>query len=206
MSSAGVVQELSISENIEIINELIKSLQLSNNFILTNNQIQILLSLSCSDIINLYKKYKSLSNDVLLIDDIIKQAVQNNGLVLEYISYDKLTEEICELAVKNNSFAIQYIPDNKITDEIVKLAVQNNPCIIGYIHEDLKTNEIIKLAVEIDGNTLRASPLQKAKNLRKRDLRCFSNLLLCFDSWASLYLDSLLLCRLLGFLCFLYLH
>ena len=83
MSSAGVVQELSISENTENINELLELLQLSNNTILSNNQIQILLSLSCSDILNLYKKYNSLSYDVLLIDDIIKQAVQNNGLVLE---------------------------------------------------------------------------------------------------------------------------
>ena len=50
--------------------------------------------------------------------------------------------------------------------------------------------------IERDGNTLRASPLPKQTNLRKRDLRCFSNLLLCFDSWASLNLDSLLLRRL----------
>jgi hypothetical protein len=145
---------MSTTEDIEIINELIKLLQLSNNSIISNNQIQILLSLSCSDIVNLYKKYKSLSNDVLLSDDIIRLAVQNNGLILQYISYNKLTEEICELAVQNNGFAIQYIPDNKITDEIIKLAVENNPYIIGYIHEDKKTIEIIKQAVQIDGNTL----------------------------------------------------
>jgi hypothetical protein len=113
---------MSQTENIEIINELIQLLQLSNNCILTNNQIQILLSLSCSDIVNLYKKYKSLSNDVLLTYDIIKLAVQNNGLLLQHICHDKLTEEICELAVQNNGFAIQYIPDNKITDDNMVLS------------------------------------------------------------------------------------
>jgi hypothetical protein len=146
-------------ENIEIINKLIKLLQLTNensksSEILSNNQIQILLCLSCSDIVDLYKKYKSLSNDVLLTDEIIRLAVQNNGFVLQYLPKEKITYEICKLAVQNNCFALQYMSDDKITDEIIILAIQNNPFIISFIHEDRKTKEIIELAVQKDGNVL----------------------------------------------------
>ena len=122
MSSYDYEQESCVSENTEIINELIKFLQLSNNSILSNNQIQILLSLSCSDIVNLYKKYNSLSNDILLIDDIIKLAVQNNGLVLEHLSYNKFNDHFNFITSENKNYMSANIEKIELSIDINRLS------------------------------------------------------------------------------------
>jgi hypothetical protein len=117
--------------------------------------IKILIKLSFSDIKYLLTKYNYLlNNDVLLTDEIIKFAVENDGLSLKYVPEDKMTDKIIKLAIENDGLSLKYVPEDKMTDEIIKLAVENNGNAFKYIPECKISDEIIEFAVEKDYRSL----------------------------------------------------
>jgi len=157
----------------EILIELINLLKFSKNtqtFLLSlepekrkivlnfpDNLIKILIELSSSDI-----KYL-LNNDVLLTDEIIKFAVEKDGLLLKYVPEDKMTNEIIKFAIKKDSYVLLYVPKNKLTDEIIKFAVETDGRALEYIPDDRKTEEIIKIAVQQNRLALEFVRLSKEK-------------------------------------------
>ena len=155
----------------EILIELINLLKFSKNtqtFLLSlepkkrkivlnfpDYKIKILIKLSFSDIKYLLTKYNYLlNNDVLLSNEIIKEAIEDYDITLLLVSEDKITDDIIKFAVKNNGLSLKYVPNEKITDEIIKLAVENNGNAFQYIPECKISDEIIEFAVEKDYRSL----------------------------------------------------
>jgi hypothetical protein len=166
----------------EILIELINLLKFSKNtqtFLLSlepekrkivlnfpDNLIKILIELSSSDI-----KYL-LNNDVLLTDEIIKFAVEKDGLLLKYVPEDKMTNEIIKIAVKNNGNAFKYVPECKISDEIIEFAVEKDYRSLAFVYTALSglslefpKDKIITLAVINNGFALQFVPEDKKTDI-----------------------------------------
>jgi hypothetical protein len=82
------------------------------------------------------------------------QAVTNNGLALKFIPDKKKTFDICEIAVTNNGLALKFTPDEKKTFNICEIAVTKNGLALKYVPDDKKTPEICEIAVTKNGLAL----------------------------------------------------
>ena len=109
--------------------------------------------------------------------NIIKEAVQSNGLALQFLDTEnkinnlycniihnlnneihnpdildnKVTDEIFEIAVKQNGLALEYVHYDKQTEKLIEKAVLQNGLALEYVHYDKQTNKIIELAVTNNG-------------------------------------------------------
>ena len=110
--------------------------------------------------------------------DIIKEAVKSNGLALQFLDTENITNNIYykffnnidklnnqESKVTNKKFDNLYCNeilapeshehiDNKVTDEIFEIAVKQNGLALKYIHYDKQTEKIIEEAVSQNGLAL----------------------------------------------------
>lgn len=93
-----------------------------------------------------------------VVDDreIVKAAVEQNGLALEYASIGlRCDVEIVKTAVSQNGLSLQYVGDDFKSDvEIVKLAVFQNGRALMYASHELKRNR--ELVLEAVKNTVEA--------------------------------------------------
>ena len=110
-------------------------------------------------------------SDYKLSYDIIKEAVQSNGLALQFLDTEKITD-ICykykyidninkiddlycyEILGNENYYPGNEILDNKVTNEIFEIAVAQNGLALKYVHYDRQTEKIIELAVAQNGLAL----------------------------------------------------
>lgn len=103
-----------------------------------------------------------------LLPELVKKAVQKNGLALQLIPENLKTSDLVKIAVHKNGLALRYVPEDLKTLELVKIAVQNNGLAIEYVPENFKNNkDIIILALQNNGSALAYVP-EKFKN----DINC----------------------------------
>jgi hypothetical protein len=149
------------------------------NYLLRNNieliQNKFLLSNDITEEINKQLFKQAIKEDIrtlLFISDyklsynIIKYAVQNNGLSLKYIKsifilyltkykYSKqIITNIIKIAVKNNGLALQFVDIEYITDKIIEMAVQQNGLALQFVNIEYITDKIIEFAVQQNGLAL----------------------------------------------------
>ena len=108
-----------------------------------------------NDAINDQWKIIFIDSDCENYEEICKLAVKNNGLSLQCINPDLMTNEICKLAVMQNGFALAYVKNELMTNEICKLAVRQNGYALEIVKPELMTDEICKLAVQQNGWSLK---------------------------------------------------
>jgi hypothetical protein len=104
-------------------------------------------------------------SDNKLSYDIIKEAVQSNGLALQFLEIEKITD-ICykykyiDYIDKNDKNNLLYCNEilepfnNKFTNEIIELAVAQNGLALKYVNYNRQTDKIIELAVSQNGLAL----------------------------------------------------
>jgi hypothetical protein len=78
------------------------------------------------------KKLKYFSNP----NEVIKGALNINGMNLQSVNQNVLTHEMRMCAVKNNGLAIQYIKSGDLTYDIVVTALKQNKRAVKYINAD----------------------------------------------------------------------
>ena len=61
--------------------------------------------------------------------------VRMNGILIQCISEDNITDEICKIAIQQNGCLLQCVPNDKKTDKICKIAVQKNEWALEYVPE-----------------------------------------------------------------------
>jgi len=86
------------------------------------------------------------------------QAVTNNGLALKFIPDKKKTFDICEIAITQNGLALKFTPDEKKTFNICEIAVTKNGLALEFVSIDNTTLEkyynICEIAVTQNGLAL----------------------------------------------------
>jgi hypothetical protein len=110
-------------------------------------------------------------SDNKLSYDIIKESVQSNGLALQFLETEEITD-ICYKINKINNINDLYCneilgneihnPGNeilklfncKVTSEFLEIAVVQNGLALKYVHNDRQTDKIIELAVSQNGLAL----------------------------------------------------
>ena len=89
--------------------------------------------------------------------DVVKAAVDQNGMALEYVHEDlKRDPGIVKVAVAQNGCALQFAHEDLRKDRnVVKVAVAQNLKAIYYAHEDLRKDlDIVKVVVAQNGHAL----------------------------------------------------
>lgn len=91
-------------------------------------------------------------DDVGNYEEVALEAVQNNGLVLQFISVETAEElknygDIALAAVKQEGLALQYVHIHLILDdmEIYMAAVENNPYAIRYVPPIMRDDVLVRL-------------------------------------------------------------
>jgi len=87
-------------------------------------------------------------------EELCKSVVKRNGLYLQYVKPEIITEEMCILAVKRNGLSLQYVKPEIMTKEIAKSAVQKNGYALEYVKPELIDYEMCILAVKNYGLAL----------------------------------------------------
>jgi hypothetical protein len=103
--------------------------------------------------------------------DFCELAVQQNGLALEYVGLDNLTNEIYELAVQQNGLALKYIKPENLTEIICTYAVKQNCDAFEYVNLenliDVSINrqnyDLCKLVIQQNGLILQYAKKQTKK-------------------------------------------
>ena len=134
-------------------------------------------------VLQIFIKYEYLCNDYHKIynftEENLKEQIINlikkDGLFLNLVKQEELTEELCKLAVKQNYYALAYVKNQ--TEEMCKWAVQQN----GYALQDVKnqTEEICKLAVQHNGYVLKFVKINQTEEMCKLAVQQ-NGLSLCF--------------------------
>ena len=106
-------------------------------------------------------------HDHKLSYDIIKEAVQSNGLALQFLGIEKINDNICykyfdkinninKINKNDNLYCNEILEpfNSKVTNEIIELAVAQNGLALKYVHYDRQTEKIIELAVAQNGLAL----------------------------------------------------
>jgi hypothetical protein len=104
-------------------------------------------------------------SDNKLSYDIIKGAVQSNGLALQFLEIEKITDifykyKYIDYIDKNDKNNLLYCNEilepfnNKFTNEIIELAVAQNGLALKYVNYNRQTDKIIELAVSQNGLAL----------------------------------------------------
>jgi hypothetical protein len=126
-------------------------------------------------------------HDNKLSYDIIKEAVKSNGLALQFLDTEKITD-ICykykyidniikidkidkinslycnEILGNENHYPCNEILDNKVISEILEIAVKQNGLALKYIDYDKQTDKIIEEAVSQNGLALEYVHYDKQTN------------------------------------------
>lgn len=124
-------------------------------------------------------------SDYKLSYDIINEAVQSNGLALQFLDTEKITD-ICykyidniikidkidkinslycnEILGNENYYPCNEILDNKVISEILEIAVKQNGLALKYIDYDKQTDKIIEEAVSQNGLALEYVHYDKQTN------------------------------------------
>jgi len=89
-----------------------------------------------------------------LNDEICLIAVNENGLLLNYIFESKRTPLVCFTAVNQNGKSIQYVPKQFLSEELYCTAVKSNAFSIQFVPKDLQTEELYLIAVNKSGLSL----------------------------------------------------
>lgn len=85
--------------------------------------------------------------------EVIMAALENNGLALEYVNPEKMTNRIIDTALLNShGEAIKFIPEENRTREICMAAVELSGWMLHYVPDNLKDEEMCR-------NALKPSPL-----------------------------------------------
>lgn len=101
------------------------------------------------------------------IETIRKKAVAQKGSALALISVR--TKELCEAAVSNDGLALQFVPENLLSEDLILKAVTENGKALRFVPENLRTEGICKEAVKSSADALQYVP----EDIRDQDL-CYS--------------------------------
>jgi len=128
-------------------------------------------------------------NDYNVLSELNNIAVSQNGLALQYVPYEHITEELCEIAVRQNGLALQYIPHEHITEKLCRIAVKQNGYILQYVPNEYITEELCIIAVKQNRFALDFVPNKYITS----DLHMIANkTILSFNEWKNiLNLDGL---------------
>lgn len=96
--------------------------------------------------------------DVPLLQDIYKKAVQNDENKLRHVPDQYITYEICLEAVKRDGNALRFVPDGYLSDELVLEAVIANAYSLQYVPEEMREYDLCLRAVKTCGYMLRYVP------------------------------------------------
>lgn len=157
---------------------------------LITNNIQ---SIKQIDYKNRYEVFYFLKNDgknIKLIPDeiltfnLIKTAIEQDGLAIQYIInkplFNQLSKDKKELlvyiAITQNGCAIQYIPKEYIHNGSYLIAVNNNPNAIFYIEEELRTEALWKLYALLSPSLIDLLPKEYINELLYKDMCIYDGL------------------------------
>ena len=146
---------------------------LDKKIIITENHIKNIKNMKHINIIELFEKYGYVfTNDdyIYLINidgcfikyinnkyyELCKLAVKQNGIALQYIPLNILTDELCEIAVRQNGYALKYVPKNKKTSELCEIAIRQNCDALQFVKNNIITNEMCTI-VRMQENKRRIS-------------------------------------------------
>lgn len=85
--------------------------------------------------------------------EILTCAVKSDGLTLRSVKIQ--TYDLCKHAVQNNGLALQYVDEQFLTEEIYTLAIENNPDALEFIDEENQTEQLCYQAINLKPYALR---------------------------------------------------
>lgn len=109
-----------------------------------------------------------------LSDEMIYEAVKNDGLAIEYVPRDKITKELAQIAIQQPlkegsapyKYPIAYIPPSLLDYPMVTESIKKAPLSLRYVPRELMTKALMLRAVTDDGRALGGIP----EEYRTKDL------------------------------------
>jgi len=85
--------------------------------------------------------------------DFGEKLIKANSDILRYIDYELWTYDILKIALNDNGLLLEHVDDFTQTEELCEIAIKNNPMAIEHIHN--KTDKLISLALELDASAIK---------------------------------------------------
>ena len=101
------------------------------------------------------------SQNAIPTDEIYIIALELNGLQLEFVPADRITQEMVDHAFKSNTGCFRSIPHDLKTDEMINAMIGENGAMIGFIDKSKITKELAKKAIEVTPWAISYIPLNK---------------------------------------------
>jgi hypothetical protein len=83
----------------------------------------------------------------ILSDEFILSVLQNDGMLISSLDEERRTPEMYHAALENSGLALCYVPHEMITPEIALSAVEKTGAALEHVPEELKTPEMCRIAL-----------------------------------------------------------